>query len=125
MTNYLLVALGGAVGSVARYGIGRLMIGPVERTLFPWHTLAVNLIGCLLIGYLNGLIDDRIIRPEYRLLLVVGLLGGFTTFSSFGWETMVLIKDGHAGRAIAYVLASNVIGVLLVLAGWRLSVLHR
>ena len=123
--NVLLIALGGAVGSVARYGVGRWMAGWSERAQFPWHTLAVNLLGCLLIGYLHGLIDDRVLRAEYRFLLVIGLLGGFTTFSSFGSETVTLLRDGQVARAVAYVLASNVLGIVLVVVGWRLSVLHR
>ena len=122
MSNLLLIALGGAVGSVARYGVVTLFFRPAAKGLFPWGTLVVNLLGCLLIGTLHGLLGDRIVRPEYRFLLVVGLLGGFTTFSSFGWETVTLLRDGHPSRAIAYVLASNVLGILLVAAGWRLSV---
>ena len=70
--KWLLIAVGGAVGSVARYGTGSLLLRLTERTLFPWGTLAVNLLGCLVIGYLNGLLDDRLIRPEFRFLAVIG-----------------------------------------------------
>ncbi len=121
----LLIALGGAVGSVARYGTGTLLLPATERTLFPWGTLAVNLIGCLIIGYLNGLLDDRLIRPEYRFLLVVGFLGGYTTFSSFGWETAALMWEKQYLFAALYFLANNVIGIALVMVGYGASRLHR
>jgi CrcB protein len=123
--NLLLIALGGAVGSVARYGTGTLLLRLTERTLFPWGTLAVNLLGCLVIGYLNGLLDERLIRPEYRFLAVIGFLGGYTTFSTFGWETAAFLRDRQYLAATAYVLANNVLGVLLVVVGYGLSRLHR
>jgi fluoride exporter len=125
MLRMLLIALGGAVGSIARYGTGTLLLSPTERTGFPWGTLAVNLVGCLLIGYLNGLITDGLLRAEYRFLVVIGFLGGYTTFSSFGWETAALLRDGQYARAIFYVLGNNVTGVLLVVLGYALSRLHR
>src|SRR5215472_13205967 len=114
----LLIALGGAVGSLARYGTGTLLLRATERTLFPWGTLAVNLIGCLIIGYLNGLLDDRVIRPEYRFLLVVGFLGGYTTFSSFGWEAAALLREKQYLFATLYILGNNVIGLALVMVGY-------
>jgi CrcB protein len=125
MTKWLLIAVGGAVGSLARYATSTLLVGPTDRTQFPWGTLAANLLGCLLIGYLNGLLSDRLIRPEYRFLLVVGFLGGYTTFSTFGWETAAYLRDSQFARAAAYVLANNVVGVLLVMVGYALSRLHR
>ena len=123
--KYLLIALGGAFGSVARYGTGTLLLRVTEKTLFPWGTLAVNLIGCLLIGYLNGLLDDRLIRPEYRYLLVVGVLGGYTTFSTFGWEAAAFLRERQYLAATSYIMANNVIGVLLVVVGYAVSRLHR
>jgi CrcB protein len=123
--NWLLIALGGAVGSVARYGTGTLLLRATERTLFPWGTLAVNLLGCLVIGYLNGLLDDRLIRPEYRYLAVVGFLGGYTTFSTFGWETAAFLRDRQYLAAAVYILANNVLGIALVVVGYGLSRLHR
>src|SRR6185369_12143288 len=70
--NWLLIALGGAVGSVARYGTSTLLLDATDRTQFPWGTVAANLIGCLLIGYLNGLLIDQILPAKYRFLLVIG-----------------------------------------------------
>ena len=125
MTKLLLIALGGAVGSMARYGTGSLLLDVTERKLFPFGTLAVNLLGCLIIGYLNGLLDDRLIRPEFRFLLVVGFLGGYTTFSTFGWETAAFLRDRQYLYAAYYVLANNLLGVALVVVGYALSRMHR
>jgi fluoride exporter len=125
MMNWLLIAIGGAVGSVARYGTYSLLLRATDRTQFPWGTLAANLLGCLLIGYINGLLSDRLIRPEYRFLAVVGFLGGYTTFSTFGWETAAYLRDGQYARAAAYVLANNVGGMALVMVGYAASRLHR
>lgn len=116
MTNLLLIAVGGATGSLARFGMHLLFLRLTERSGFPWGTLAVNLIGCLLIGALAALLDGRIIREEYRYLLVVGLLGGFTTFSAFGLESAQMLRHGEWFRLGAYLLLSNVVGIALVLA---------
>ena len=124
MDKWLLIAIGGAAGSVARYGTSLLFSRAADRANFPWGTLAANLIGCLLVGYINGLLADRIIRPEMRFLLTIGFLGGYTTFSTFGWETAAYLRDGQYLRAAAYVLASNLLAVLLVAAGYALSRLH-
>jgi fluoride exporter len=123
--NLLLIAIGGAVGSAARYATGTLLLRPTERAAFPFGTLVVNVVGCLLIGYLQGLISDGLLRAEYRFLLVIGFLGGYTTFSTFGWETAAFLRDGQYARAAAYVLGNNVGGVLLVVVGYALSRLHR
>jgi CrcB protein len=125
MERWLLIAVGGAVGSVARYATYSLLVRATDRTQFPWGTLAANLVGCLLIGYLNGLLSDRLIRPEYRFLAVIGFLGGYTTFSTFGWETAAYLRDAQYARAAAYVLANNVFGIALVVVGYALSRLHR
>ncbi|MDD4890840.1 MAG: fluoride efflux transporter CrcB [Phycisphaerae bacterium] len=116
----LLLAAGGAVGTVARY----LTTGLAQRiagSQFPAGTLAVNLLGCLVIGWLFGLMDGgrTIMRDEFRLMITVGVLGGFTTFSSFGWETISLIHDGQWFRAGLNVLLNNVVGLALVFAGFK------
>jgi CrcB protein len=123
--KFLLIALGGAIGSVARYATYSLLLRPTERTQFPWGTLAANLAGCLLIGYLNGLLADRLIRPDVRFFMIAGFLGAYTTFSTFGWETAAYLRDGQYARAAAYVLANNVLGIALVVVGYALSRLHR
>ncbi len=110
----LHVALGGAIGSVLRYQVGRGLtywLGPQAVTAFPWATLTVNLIGSLAMGLLAGWLARHGENGEpMRLLLGVGLLGGFTTFSAFSLELMVLAERGQAGQAFIY-------GAVSVLAG--------
>jgi fluoride exporter len=124
MLKYLLIAIGGALGSMARYGTGSVLLKLQERTLFPFGTLAANLIGCLLIGYINGLLLDRVLRPEYRFLLVIGFLGGYTTFSSYGFETFAKMQDSQWLHAALNILANNLLGIALVMVGYGLSRLH-
>ena len=121
MYKLLLIALGGAVGTLARYGTSVLAAGVGERTSFPVGTLTVNLLGCFAIGYLGGAFDRTGVREEYRLMVIVGLLGGFTTFSSFGWETMRMLREGQVGRGMLYVVVSNVVGIALVFGGYGAS----
>jgi CrcB protein len=119
MYKLLLIALGGALGTLARYGTHVLAKGAGERLAFPVATLAVNLLGCFLIGFLQGVLVERWpVREEYRLMLIVGFLGGFTTFSTFGWDTAALLREGEVGRGVVYLAASNVVGVALVFAGY-------
>ncbi len=121
MAKLLLIAAGGAAGAVLRYlgaGWGQsLTTGP-----FPLGTLLVNILGCLLIGFLGAAFAGPIlVREEYRLALLVGFLGGFTTFSTFGWETFLLLNDGQKWRALLNLLASNVLGVAAVWIGYRMA----
>jgi CrcB protein len=122
MYKLLLIALGGALGTLARYGTHILAKGAGERLAFPVATLTVNLLGCFAIGYLQGVLIERWpVREEYRLMLIVGFLGGFTTFSTFGWDTAQLLRDGQVARGMLYAVASNVLGIALVFAGYGLS----
>ncbi len=115
--NVFLVGVGGAAGAIARY----LLSGVVQERaggLFPWGTLTVNVLGCLVMGLLAGLADARgFMTPGTRALLVVGVLGGFTTFSAFGNETMNLLLDRDLTRAVANVGLNVVLGVAAVWAG--------
>ncbi|MBB5731245.1 CrcB protein [Altererythrobacter atlanticus] len=110
----LHVAIGGGIGAVLRYNLGRAMthwLGPTVVTAFPWATLAVNVIGSLAMGLLAGYLARHGHGGEQaRLLIGVGLLGGFTTFSSFSLELMLLIERGQAAQALIY-------GAVSVLAG--------
>ena len=111
-----LVALGGGIGAVARYQTGRLLtmlLGPATVAAFPWATLAVNVIGSLAMGLLaGGLARFGAGGGEtWRLLVGVGLLGGFTTFSAFSLELMLLIERGQSGTAFTYAAVSVLAGL--------------
>ena len=116
--SILLVAFGGALGSVSRYLLGT-WIQSVSKTIhFPFGTLAVNLIGCFVIGFLSHLADARsAFTTESRALVFVGVLGGFTTFSSFGNDTINLLRDGEMFNALANVGANVILGLALVWLG--------
>jgi len=122
MTKWLFIAFGSALGGVARYGLQ----GWVQRWSddpFPVGTLVVNVAGCFLIGLLNAaLTGPFLVREEYRLALTVGLLGGFTTFSAFGWETLALANDAQWARAILNVCLSIGFGLSAAWLGYRLAV---
>jgi len=116
----LFIALGGAAGALARYGLG----GWVQNRAgfaFPWGTLAVNVAGCLLLGLAAGLFQGVRLTPDLRALITIGFLGAFTTFSTFGYETVVLIQEGAWVRAAAYALGSVAIGIVAVWVGLRLG----
>jgi CrcB protein len=118
MKSLLLVALGGALGSVARFKLSGLVLHHTIDCRFPAGTFAVNVIGCLAAGVLAGLAEKHdMLSPDTRLLLFTGLLGGFTTFSAFGLETMHLVKRGDLGMAAANVILSVVAGLLALWIG--------
>ena len=113
--NLLLVALGGAAGSVLRYLLSNI------NTSFPWGTFAVNVLGSFLIGLLVGLMSKGVLSPEMKLLLVTGFCGGFTTFSTFANESFSMMKAGDVLLTALYVGASVIIGILAVWGGMTLS----
>jgi fluoride exporter len=120
MMRLAFVAAGGAVGAVLRYlvsGAVHSLMGPV----FPWGTLSVNLIGCFAIGVLWGLFDATTVSPNVRAGVLLGILGSFTTFSTFGFESLNLLRSGETTMGIVNLLASNVLGVLLVYVGLVIS----
>ena len=120
MLKWVLIALGGGLGTLARYGITGLG-QRISETQLPLGTLAVNLLGCLLIGGVSAYFAGPAeVREEYRWALTVGFLGGFTTFAAFGFETFALFENRHAGVAVANVLLANIGGLLAVWAGYRL-----
>ena len=121
MTKLMLIAIGGALGSVLRYGCAGWVQG-ASGGLFPYGSLAVNISGCLCIGFFGMALGGPVmVREEYRLALIVGLFGGFTTFSTFGWETFALINDGQWLKAGANLVVSNVAGLIAVWLGFRLA----
>jgi CrcB protein len=118
MHPLLMVGLGGATGSILRYWLGGLVQHRLEATGFPMGTLAVNLLGCLAIGCLAALVESRhAFSPDLRLLLGAGLLGGFTTFSAFGNETLSLLRAGHSAMATINIVANVMLGLALAAGG--------
>lgn len=119
--NLFLVGIGGFVGSVGRYLVSGWMHDVIRQPWLPAGTLAVNALGCFAIGVVAGLAEIRqLFTPEARLLVVVGLLGGFTTFSAFGYETFSLARDREFALAAANVAAQVLFGLFAVWAGYAL-----
>ncbi|MBM3943940.1 MAG: fluoride efflux transporter CrcB [SAR202 cluster bacterium] len=122
MQTVLLVGAGGFAGAIARYLLSDWTQSLFKGSAFPYGTLTVNILGCLAIGVLSGLVQSKGLLPvEIRTFLSIGLLGGFTTFSTFGNETFSLIRNGHVASAAGYVAVSVVVGVLAVWVGHMLS----
>ena len=116
LRNILLVAIGGAIGSVCRY-----LLSGINVASWPWGTFAVNILGSLFIGLLVGLVSKGIVSPEIKLLLVTGFCGGFTTFSTFANESFSMMKAGDALQMALYLGASVVIGILAVWLSMNVS----
>ncbi|MDA1188307.1 MAG: fluoride efflux transporter CrcB [Chloroflexi bacterium] len=119
MQTILLVGAGGAAGAIARYLLSDWVQTLTARTGFPYGTLAVNVLGCLVIGIVTGIVQTRDLIPmEVRTFLTIGLLGGFTTFSAFGNETFAFVRNGQIGSAAGYIALQVVVGVLAVWLGY-------
>lgn len=116
---FLLVFLGGGAGALCRY-LMSLGVGSAWDGSFPLGTFFINVIGCFLIGSLAGLSERTSIDPQLRLFLQTGILGGYTTFSSFGLETVQLVHRGEFGTAATYVIGSNLLGLALAFGGYWL-----
>jgi len=120
-----LVGSGGFVGALARYGLSGLVQKRFPVAAFPYGTLVVNCVGCLAIGMLAGLAESRqLFGPELRTFAFIGILGGFTTFSTFGYETFAMIRDAEYAPAAANVGLHVIAGLALVWLGhavatWR------
>jgi CrcB protein len=116
MNPYLLVAVGGALGSVARYGTG-VLVGTVWRQSFPLGTMLINIVGSLAMGLLVGYLarTTPAWQNDARLFVAVGVLGGFTTFSSFSLDTISMIERGETAQAILYVVVSVGAGLAALL----------
>jgi len=118
MKVIFLVGTGGFVGSVLRYLISGWVFRLLDKPWFPVGTLAVNLVGCLAIGFLGGIAEQRrFFDPEIRLFLFVGILGGFTTFSAFIYETVSLTHDARLAAALLNIALQVVVGLLAVWFG--------
>lgn len=118
-----LVGFGGMIGSICRFLVGGWIQHQIfQAGTFPFGTMVVNISGCFLIGVGSGLMEIRqFMTPELRLMLMVGFLGGYTTFSTFGFETWIMLRDGSLLRAAANVMIQVFAGLFAVLLGYSLS----
>lgn len=115
--NLVIIALGGALGAVSRFLMGNAVSKAVGSAL-PYGTFVINLVGCFAMGLLMTIIVDReLLSAAWRLFLCVGFLGGFTTFSSFGYEALMLLTEGRMLAALTYVSGSVVLGLAAAAAG--------
>lgn len=117
---YIYLAVGGVTGTFARYGLSG-WIYSVAGASFPWGTFAVNLIGSFILGFLAPTMQVAPVSPEVRSLLTVGFCGAFTTFSTFSYETVMLLQEGAWGRAALYALGSLLLGLLALWGGIALA----
>lgn len=121
MPRLLLIGLAGFVGTLARYWLSGLVARRYGET-FPYGTLAVNALGCFLAGFLFYFMYERFLTsPTLRSMVFIGVLGGFTTFSSYGLQTFTLLRDGEFLLALVNIGVSNIAGLFLVWVGYRLA----
>ena len=120
LKQVMMVALGGALGSVARYKLGGVVLHQTQALNFPFSTFCVNVLGCLVIGLLAAVVEHHdLFSTQARLFLFTGLLGGFTTFSAFGYETLFLFRRGLWSISMLYVGLSVFCGLAAVFVGFK------
>lgn len=117
--SWLMVALGGALGALGRYCVF-LWVQSFQQISFPWATLSVNVLGSFLLGTVVVLVLKEDISISYRLLMMTGFLGAFTTFSTYSLETWMLFKEGHTALAFINVGVQNIVSLVAVGSGWFL-----
>jgi CrcB protein len=121
MQKTIFIAVAGLVGTLLRYWLSGFVARQYGET-FPWGTIAVNVIGCFVTGAVFFLTEERfLVSPTVRTVILIGLLGGFTTFSSYGLQTFTLLRDGEFGLAILNVVTSNILGLFMVWVGYVLG----
>jgi len=116
MKQVLFIALGGAIGALSRYWIAKI-VNQLTGGNFPWGTITVNFIGLFIIGFLYELFERTVVPSEIRVFLTIGFLGALTTFSTYGIETIALLRNGQYGLGILNILLSNIAGLVLVVIG--------
>ncbi len=120
MLRFVYIAAGGAIGAVARYGVSG-WIQNLTESAFPWGTLCVNTVGSLLIGLFWGLSELTPVSPAVRLLFSIGFLGAFTTFSTYSFETLNLLRDREMVLGFANIALNNILALVFVFGGYFLS----
>ena len=122
MIKLAMVGLGGAMGAICRYLVYEAYVIAVKDASLPLGTITVNVLGCLIIGLLGGIADTRdVFSPEIRVLVFTGFLGGFTTFSTFGLELFLYIRNGQTGLAVLNGVIQLTAGLFAVWAGFALA----
>lgn len=119
MKLFVYIAFGGALGAVFRYGLG-LLLKSDNVLSFPLHTFSINILGSLLIGLTASILITSNNKELIQHFLMIGIFGGFTTFSSFSLESIILIQNGRLTTALAYILLTNVMGILATFGGFQL-----
>ena len=117
MTNLIFIAMGGAAGALLRYAVSGF-VHNYASGVFPWGTLVVNLSGCLVIGILWQMFENLSFSPNMRSFIFIGMLGAYTTFSTYGLETFNLLREKEIGYVLLNFLGSNIIGVGMVFLGF-------
>ncbi len=120
VVNLMWIGLGGAVGSVSRFAVASF-VQRLSGWLFPVGTMCVNVLGCLLIGFLSVRFESALIKEQYRLAVLVGMLGGFTTFSTFSLETLQLIEQRQTLRAGLNIVCSIILCLASCWGGQQLA----
>jgi CrcB protein len=121
LLSIVFVAAGGAIGSVARYLLSTFVLR-ISGSLFPFGTFAVNLLGCIVFGLVVGAADQRVpLGAAPRAFLLVGVLGGFTTFSSYAFESFWLLRDGHLAAASVNIVGQVILGIAGLAIGFAIA----
>jgi CrcB protein len=120
MLRTLLIGIAGLAGTLLRYWLSGFVARRYGET-FPLGTMVVNVLGCFMAGAIFNLTEERfLVNPTLRTVILIGLLGGFTTFSSYGLQTFTLLRDGEFGLATLNIVVSNTLGLFMVWAGYGL-----